>query len=90
VTIQLYTTPSVPIDSITADQRAELADKNLERETELASDPINPYYVVLSPDGQLLGRKGGYNEPAVFAAFLNDALGKFNAAGKVAQVEGGR
>ncbi len=55
VTVQLYT-DFVPISSITADQREELADENKNRLLELAKDHSNPFYVVLTPQGEVLGR----------------------------------
>jgi thiol:disulfide interchange protein DsbD len=85
VTVQLYTAPVVPIESITAAQRETLADSNTLRQLELVSDNTNPFYVVLTPDGKLLGTTGGYREPEVFASFLNDALSKLGGSEKVAQ-----
>jgi len=76
VTIQLYT-DFVPIGSITADQRAELAEINQDRLLNLAQEQTNPIYVVLSPSGELLNRIGGYNEPKAFVDFLVTALSHF-------------
>jgi hypothetical protein len=45
----------------------------------------NPFYVVLSPNGEVLSRIGGYNEPPVFVDFLSKALGKLPKDVKVAQ-----
>jgi len=84
VTVQLYT-DFVPIDSITADQREELAVRNQERILELAHESTNPNYVVLSPGGEVLGVKGGLIEPPVFVAFLTQALEKLPSLMKVAQ-----
>ena len=42
----------------------------------LAREATNPFYVVLSPKGEVLGRMGGYNDPPVFVDFLNKALEK--------------
>ena len=78
VTVQLYT-DYVPIGSITADQREELAGENQVRLLELAKEASNPIYVVLSPDGEVLGRLAGYNEIPVFVDFLNKALEKVPA-----------
>ena len=69
VTVQLYT-DFVPIASLTAAQRKELAEKNQERQLDLAQEATNPFYVVLSPDGKLVASMGGYNEPPVFLDFL--------------------
>ena len=87
VTVQLYT-DFVPIGSITAEQRQELAEVNQERILELAKEATNPFYVVLSPSGEVLGRMGGYNEPPVFVDFLTKALEKLPADVKVTQAEG--
>jgi thiol:disulfide interchange protein len=73
VTVQLYT-DFVPIDSITADQREELAGANQMRLLKLAKEATNPFYVVLTPEGEVLARMGGYNEPPVFVDFLSKAL----------------
>jgi thiol:disulfide interchange protein DsbD len=85
VTIQLYT-DFVPIESITAAQRKELAEKNQERQLDLAQEATNPFYVVLSPDGKLVASLGGYNEPPVFLDFLSKALEKARGDVSVAQV----
>ena len=58
VTVQLYT-DFVPIGSITADQREELAGENQDRLLKLAKEASNPIYVVLSPDGDVLARLAG-------------------------------
>ena len=58
VTVQLYT-DFVPIDSITADQRQKLAEINQERIIELAKEATNPFYVVLSPSGEVLAKNRG-------------------------------
>ena len=76
VTVQLYT-DFVPISSITPDQREELADENKLRLLKLAKDNSNPFYVVLSPEGEVVGRFPGYNEPPVFIDFLSKALTAF-------------
>ena len=39
----------------------------------------NPFYVVLTPDGEVLAGIGGYNEPPVFVDFLSKALERFPA-----------
>jgi thiol:disulfide interchange protein len=86
VTVQLYT-DFVPIGSITADQRQERAELNQERILKLAQEATNPYYVVLSPDGEVLARIGGYNEPPKFVDFLTKALEKLPTDVKVSQAE---
>ncbi len=86
VTVQLYT-DFVPISSITADQREELAGENQTRLLELAREATNPFYVVLTPDGQVLARIGGYNDPPVFIDFLNKALTKFPAGTNASSTE---
>jgi thiol:disulfide interchange protein len=84
VTVQLYT-DFVPIESITANQRQKLAEINQDRIVELAREATNPFYVVLSPSGEVLGRMGGYNDPPVFLDFLTEALKKLPADVKVTQ-----
>jgi thiol:disulfide interchange protein len=88
VTIQLYT-DSVQINSITAAQRKELAEKNQERQLDLAQEATNPFYVVLSPEGNLVSSIGGYNEPAVFLDFLSKALEKARGGMSLAQTRAG-
>ena len=90
VTVQLYTPPGVPISSLSPDQREALGEKNAELQLELTSDNTNPFYVVLSPEGKVLGTTGGYREPAVFLAFLNKGLAKHSGTNKVAQANEGR
>jgi thiol:disulfide interchange protein DsbD len=84
VTVQLYT-DIVQIDSITPDERIKRAELNQERLLDLAQDSTNPFYVILSPEGRVIDRIGGYNEPAVFIDFLTKALGKLQGATKVVQ-----
>ncbi len=78
VTVQLYT-DFVPISSITPDAREELAGANQVRLLKLAKEATNPFYVVLTAEGEVLGRMGGYNDPPVFLDFLSHALGRFPA-----------
>ena len=75
VTVQLYT-DTVPIASITADQRESLAEQNQERALKLTGVARTPFYVVLSPTGDLLDRIGGYQDSADFVQFLTKALEK--------------
>ncbi|MDR3618566.1 MAG: protein-disulfide reductase DsbD family protein [Paludisphaera borealis] len=84
VTVQLYT-DFVPIASLTADQREDLARKNQDRQLDLAAEQTNPFYVIIAPDGKILGSLGGYNEPAVFQDFLTKGLGKARGETNVAQ-----
>jgi thiol:disulfide interchange protein DsbD len=79
VTVQLFT-DFVPIDSITPDQREQLARKNVERLLEWANENTNPNYVVLSPAGEVVAVKGGLIEPPFFVEFLNQALRKLPPA----------
>ncbi len=76
VTVQLYT-DHVPIDSITAEERDARAEINQDREYNLAKETTNPFYVIMLPGGDVIDRIGGYNEPKVFAEFLERALEKF-------------
>ena len=84
VTVQLYT-DIVPIESITSEQRQQLAEANQKRIIELAKEATNPFYVVLSPSGEVLGRIGGFNEPTVFVDFLTKALEKLTDGTKLAR-----
>jgi thioredoxin-related protein len=84
VTVELYT-DFVPIGSINADQREELAVRNQLRLLKLSKDVTNPIYVALGPDGQLLGRQGGYIPPDAFVNFLTKALDKLPPDMKVAE-----
>jgi thiol:disulfide interchange protein DsbD len=86
VTVQLYT-DFVPIGSISATQRKELAETNQARIVELVQEQTNPFYVVLSPSGEVLGRLGGYNDPPAFVSFLTKALEKVAPEVKVTQAE---
>jgi thiol:disulfide interchange protein len=84
VTVQLYT-DFVQIDRITPEQRAALAEVNQERLLKLAQDQTNPIYVVLSPNGDVISKIGGYNEPPYFVNFLTEALAKLPNDLKVSQ-----
>jgi thiol:disulfide interchange protein len=88
VTVQLYT-DFVPIKSITPDQREELAGENQVRLLNLAKEATNPFYVVLTPEGEVLARMGGYNEPPVFVDFLSKALEKFPAVTDARSIDSG-
>jgi thiol:disulfide interchange protein DsbD len=84
VTVQLYT-DFVDINSITPEQREELARRNQNLILELAHEATNPNYVVLSPSGEVLAVKGGLLEWPVFVDFLTKALGKHADGLKVAK-----
>lgn len=88
VTVQLYT-DFVPLESITAEQRTSLAEKNMDREIAMTNAAVNPYYVVVNPDGQVLETMGGYRPAPVFIDFLKTALEKHQGPRKVAQVQAG-
>jgi thiol:disulfide interchange protein DsbD len=83
VTVQLYT-DFVPIETLTQEQRVELAGQNQERLLTWG-EATNPFYVVLTPEGKVLDGIGGYRPAKVFASFLEKALTTYNGAGKVAQ-----
>ncbi|HZW31877.1 MAG TPA: cytochrome c biogenesis protein CcdA [Isosphaeraceae bacterium] len=83
VTVQLFT-DYVPIGSITFEQRQQRAERNQDLLLKWG-EATNPFYVVLSPDEQVLDRIGGYNNPASFVEFLQKALQKFPEAVKVTQ-----
>jgi thiol:disulfide interchange protein DsbD len=90
VTVQLYTDYE-PIESITAEQRKARAELNQNRQLDLG-ETTNPFYVVLSPGGEVIDRIGGYNEPSVFIDFLNKALEKASRENgeKVARIDDAR
>ena len=76
VTVQLYT-DFVPIASITADQREELAEPTRIVMLELAKEATNPVLRrALARRRSARTGSGGYNEPPVFVDFLNKALEK--------------
>lgn len=85
VTVQLYT-DFVPIDSITANQREELARRNQDVQFDMTAEQTNPFYVILAPDGKVIASIGGYNEPSVFQNFLTEALNKTQGAADLAQI----
>jgi len=89
VTVQLYT-DFVPIGSITADQREELARRNQDVQFDMTAEQTNPFYVILAPDGKVIASIGGYNEPTVFQNFLTQALEKAHGGADLAQVQPGR
>jgi thiol:disulfide interchange protein DsbD len=86
VPVQLYT-DFVQIGSLTPKQWKERASINQDLEADLTGETTNPFYVVLSPKGEVIDRIGGYNEPHVFVEFLTKALEKASQGGgeKVAQ-----
>ena len=87
VTVELFT-DFVDIASISRSDRERLAEKNQELEHKLTNDYSNPFYVIIAPDGALLGARGGYCEPAVFVAFLKGVLDARPATPKIAQAAG--
>ncbi len=84
VTVQLYT-DVVPIGSIDNEQRLELAYKNQDLLKDLTQDQSNPFYVVVTPDGQVLDSLNGARPASVFVDFLTRALDKHQGKSKVAQ-----
>lgn len=89
VTVQIYT-DFVPISSITSDQRAELGQANQELLIDIAQEATNPIYVVMTAEGTVLDRIGGYNEPGIFVDFLARAQSKFTSAGTSSKVASNR
>jgi thiol:disulfide interchange protein DsbD len=85
ITVQLYT-DIVPIGSINMDQRLELAEKNQKLLVDLTQDNANPFYVAITPDGQILDSINGARSASVFIDFLNRALNKHQGPGQVAQI----
>ncbi len=84
VTVALYT-DFVDIGSITPDLREKLALDNRLLQVDLVSDITTPLYVVLTPEGKVLGAKGGYIPVDQYKQFLSTALDEF--ASKVATEE---
>ena len=85
VTVQLYT-DYVPIASITAAQRKELAEQNQETPARPGPGGDQPVLRGAHPRRQSpWPRMGGYNEPPVFLDFLTKALEKARGGMKVAQ-----
>lgn len=88
ITIELYT-DYVQIGSITSEQRQTLAEQNQKRQLDLTNDATNPFYVVLSPAGKVLGTKGGLMSPDDFIGFLKQSLDQRADNARIAQ-SGGR
>jgi thiol:disulfide interchange protein len=84
VPVQLYT-DIVPIKSISKEDRKKLADANLDLEIKLFDDVTNPNYVIVDPDGKVLGKIGGKQPPGDFLGFMKSALDRYKGASKVAQ-----
>jgi thiol:disulfide interchange protein DsbD len=76
VTVQLYT-DRLPITSISARQRKDLAEANLEREVDLIDQNSSPYYAVVNPEGKIIASKGFDVSRDGFRSFLQDALTKY-------------
>jgi thiol:disulfide interchange protein DsbD len=89
VTVSVYV-DSVPIESITAAQREQLAEKNADIQLKLVNNITIPNYVVVTPEGKVLDSRAGYFEAPVFAEFLNETLAKHQGERKVAQAGTGR
>ena len=81
VTVSVFV-DSVPIGSITPDQRRELAGKNATLQLDLLNNNSIPYYVVITPDGKVIDAKASYNEVPVFVDFLSQALAKHKGEGR--------
>ena len=72
VTVQLYT-DFVPIDSITQEQREDLAEQNIMREIKMTGETTAPFYVIVDPSGgaeKVVATHGGYAAPAQFLSFM--------------------
>ena len=72
VTVQLYT-DFVPIDSITQEQREDLAEQNIMREIKMTGETTAPFYVIVDPSGgaeKVVATHGGYAAPAAFLGFM--------------------
>jgi thiol:disulfide interchange protein DsbD len=76
VPVQQFT-DQVPIDTITVDQREELAAANGEREIELIDQTTLPYYAVLTPEGTVIASTKFDPSAEGFRNFLQQARAKF-------------
>ncbi len=83
VTVQLYT-DTVDIDSLTKEQRKELADDNLDFEEKLTEQITSPLYVVVTPDGKKVAQTGYSADTNFLRDFLKGALAKYQGVEKVA------
>lgn len=83
VTVQLYT-DFVPINSLTEEQREDLALENLEREQEMTEQTTSPLYVVVDGEGKVLNSTAFDPDPSKFVQFLKDSLAKFETTNRVA------
>lgn len=86
VTVAQYT-DYVPIASLSPEQREELARANQSRQFDLVRDVTTPLYVVVTPEGQVLGSSGGYIPAAQYKTFLEGLLQKYEAVPRVARAE---
>lgn len=83
VPVELYT-DRMPIDSLSAADREAAVEANRERELDLAKLVSNPFYIVLSPSGEVLESQEGASSASTFAEFLKRGLAKHAGGGKVA------
>ena len=84
VTVSLYN-DFVDIASITLEQREELADENKLRALALVDTIATPVYVVVTPEGKLLGKVDySATDPDFLVKFLREMQGKFQGSEKVA------
>ena len=83
VTVSLYT-DFPPIASLTPEQRDAIRETNQNLLIEMTQANDNPYYVAVTPDGQVLEAKSGFIPTATFTEFLNRVLNKHQDRGKVA------
>ena len=86
VTVSLYT-DYVDIGSISREDRQRLAERNQERQIQMTNEATNPFYVIVTPEGQVVEAIGGYNRPEVFVDFLSKGLAKTKGESKLAQVD---
>ena len=52
----------------------------------MTNEATNPFYVIVTPEGQVVEAIGGYNRPDVFVDFLSKGLAKIKGETKVARV----
>ena len=76
VTVQLWT-DEVPIRTLSHDQQIELAGAHADFLQKFLKNLSNPLYVMMTPDGEILGQKGGYVEPDAFVSFIDSGLSRF-------------
>ena len=75
VRVQLYT-DRVPIQSLSKADRAALANANVGLQLDLMDEITTPCLVIVTPRGEFVTKRQGYQNPRDMAAFLKRALGQ--------------